>query len=289
MSTRGWMLFAAMSVIWGVPYLMIKVAVEGGISVPFLVFSRMAIGAALLVPIALLRGGLWTLIRAHHKPIIAFSLLEMIAPWWLLTHAEHDISSGMAGLLIAASPAVAVLVAKLGGDPDRLTAGRICGLALGFAGVLLLAMPELRGGSPRAVAEMAVITLLYATAPRIISGPLAAAPTLPMTAACLAFGAILNAVPAWLTRPTTVPDGPVMVSIVSLGLICTAAAFLVFFALIREVGPSRALVFTYVNPAVAVAAGVFFLGEPFTVSIAAAFAMILIGSLLAAARQLKVP
>lgn len=289
MSTRGWMLFAAMSVIWGVPYLMIKVAVEGGISVPFLVFSRMAIGAALLVPIALLRGGLWTLIRAHHKPIIAFSLLEMIAPWWLLTHAEHDISSGMAGLLIAASPAVAVLVAKLVGDPDRLTAGRICGLALGFAGVLLLAMPELRGGSPRAVAEMAVITLLYATAPRIISGPLAAAPTLPMTAACLAFGAILNAVPAWLTRPTTVPDGPVMVSIVSLGLICTAAAFLVFFALIREVGPSRALVFTYVNPAVAVAAGVFFLGEPFTVSIAAAFAMILIGSLLAAARQLKVP
>lgn len=281
-----------MSLIWGVPYLLIKVAVDGGISVPFLVFSRMAIGAAVLVPIALLRGGFWTLVRTHHTPIIVFALLEMIAPWWLLTRAEHDISSGFAGLLIAASPAVAVIVAKLAGDPDRLTVARTCGLGLGFAGVLLLAMPELRGGSPRAVVEMAVITLLYATAPRIISGSLAAAPTLPLTAACLAFGTLLNAVPAWLTRPTTVPDGPVIASIVGLGLICTAAAFVVFFALIREVGPARALVFTYVNPAVAVAAGVFFLGEPFTVSIAAAFAMILIGSMLAATRfghKLPVP
>lgn len=271
-----------MSVIWGVPYLMIKVAVDGGISVPFLVCSRLAVGSVVLLPIALRRGGFGRLLRRHWAPIGAFATLEMIVPWWLLSDAERSISSGMAGLLIAASPIVAVAVATLAGDPDRLTATRVGGLALGFLGVLLLALPELRGGSPRAVIEMAVVAVLYATAPRIVSGPLAGVPSLSVTAACLGIGTIACLVPAWLTRPTAWPPAEVVGSLLGLGLVCTAVAFVVFFALIREAGPSRALVFTYLNPAVAVAAGVVLLDEALTLPILASFVLILGGSFLAA-------
>jgi drug/metabolite transporter (DMT)-like permease len=271
-----------MSVIWGVPYLMIKVAVEGGVSVPFVVFSRLAVGALVLVPVALSRGRTGTLVRRQFGAIVAFATLEMIVPWWLLADAERDISSGMAGLLIAAAPIVAVVAAWLAGDPDQLTATRIGGLVLGFLGVLVLAMGQLHGGSSRAVAEMAVVTLLYATAPRMISGRLEAIPSLTLTAACLAFGTVVYAVPAWSTRPTTWPEASVLASLAGLGILCTATAFVVFFALIRQVGPSRALVFTYVNPAVALAAGVLVLDETLSAQILVAFALILIGSVLAA-------
>jgi drug/metabolite transporter (DMT)-like permease len=281
-SARGWLLFAAMSVIWGVPYLMIKVAVEGGVSVSFVVFSRLAIGALVLVPIALSRGNAGGLVLRHVGAIVAFATLEMIVPWWLLADAERDISSGMAGLLIAAAPIVAVAAAWLAGDPDQVTATRIGGLVLGFLGVLLLAMGQLHGGSTRAVVEMALVTVLYATAPRMISGRLARIPPLSLTAACLAFGTVVYAVPAWSTRPTTWPQASVLASLAGLGIICTATAFVVFFELIRLVGPSRALVFTYVNPAVALGAGVLLLDETLSVQILTAFALILVGSVLAA-------
>ncbi len=278
-----------MSVIWGVPYLMIKVAVEGDISVPFLVFSRLAVGTLVLLPIALQRGRFAELVRKHWKPIGMFAALEMIVPWWLLSDAERDISSGMAGLLIAVTPIVALIVAKLAGDPEPFNLGRVGGLALSLCGVFLLVLPELRGGSAWAIVEMAIVAVLYAVAPRIISGPLASVPSLSVTAACLALGTIVYAVPAWLTRPTSVPESPVLWSVIGLGLICTSLAFVVFFALIREVGPSRALVFTYINPAVAVAAGVLLLDEELTTLIISAFVLILAGLLLANRRQVEMP
>jgi drug/metabolite transporter (DMT)-like permease len=281
MSGRGWVLFAAMSILWGIPYLMIKVAVEG-VSVPMVVFARTAVGAAILLPLAL-RAGRPTWLRERWRPLLAFAVIEIMIPWGLLSDAEQHITSSMTGLLIAASPIVAVLVGRLTGDAERLGAARWAGLGIGLVGVAVLAGPALGDGSPWAIVEVLLVAVCYATAPIIAARRLADVPALPMTAVCLAGAALVYAPPAVLTWPQTLPDGRVLAALAGLAVLCTALAFLVFFALIREVGPSRALVFTYVNPAVAVTAGVLVLGEPLTASILVSFALILAGSVLATA------
>jgi drug/metabolite transporter (DMT)-like permease len=279
-SGRGWVLFALMGVLWGIPYMMIKVAVEGGISVPLLVFARTAIGAAVLLPLAL-RAGRPTWLRDRWLPLAGFALLEIIVPWALLSDAERHITSSMTGLLIAASPILTVLIGRALGESERLGPVRWAGLAVGIAGVTVLAAPAMAGGSPWAIVEVLLVATCYATAPIIAARRLGDVPALPMTAVCLSGAALVYAPPALLTLPETLPDGQVLAALAGLAVFCTALAFLVFFALIREVGSSRALVFTYVNPAVAVTAGVVVLGEPLTASILASFALILAGSVLA--------
>jgi drug/metabolite transporter (DMT)-like permease len=281
MSGRGWVLFALMGVLWGIPYLMIKVAVEG-VSVPMVVFARTAVGAAILLPLAL-RAGRPTWLRERWRPLLAFAVIEIMIPWGLLSEAERHITSSMTGLLIAASPIIAVLVGRISGDAEQLGPARWAGLATGLAGVAVLAGPALGDGSPWAIVEVLLVAVCYATAPIIAARRLSDVPALPMTAVCLSGAAVVYAPAAVLTWPTTLPDGRVLAALAGLAVLCTALAFLVFFALIREVGPSRALVFTYVNPAVAVTAGVLVLGEPLTSSILVAFALILAGSVLATA------
>jgi drug/metabolite transporter (DMT)-like permease len=286
-SRRGWVLFALMGVLWGIPYLMIKVAVEG-VSVPVLVFVRTAVGAAVLLPLAL-RAGRPTWLRERWKPLLAFAAIEIMIPWGLLSDAERYITSSMTGLLIAASPILAVLIGRLTGDAERLGPARWAGLAVGIVGVTVLAAPALGDGSPWAIVEVLLVALCYATAPIIAARRLSDVPALPMTAVCLSGAALVYLPPAVLTWPQTLPDGRVLAALAGLAVFCTALAFLVFFALIREVGPSRALVFTYVNPAVAVTAGVLVLGEPLTASILVAFALILAGSVLATAPRAQKP
>ena len=212
---------------------------------------------------------------------MAFATLEMIVPWGLLSAAERKLPSSLAGLLIAAVPIISVVTARLTGGTERLSPRRWAGLVIGLGGVALLAAPDLGGGSGWPVAEVLLVALGYATAPLIAARKLADVPALPMTAACLSLGALVWLPAAVLTWPHRVPSGRALGALAALGVICTACAFLVFLALIREAGTSRAMVFTYVNPAVAVAAGVAFLSEPFTVTIAVSFALILAGSLLA--------
>ncbi|SEG70968.1 Permease of the drug/metabolite transporter (DMT) superfamily [Thermomonospora echinospora] len=283
MSGRGWALFALMSVIWGIPYLMIKVVVEG-VSVPVLVFARTAVGAAVLLPLALRGGGLAGL-RPYWRPLAAFAALEIIVPWWLLSDAERHLTSSMTGLLIAASPIVAAVLSRLTANAERLSAVRWAGLAVGLAGVAVLAGPQLHGGAPWPIAEVLLAAACYATAPLIAAHWLRDVPALPMTAACLGLAALVYTPPAAMTWPDALPAGRVLAALAGLAIVCTALAFIVFFALIREVGTSRALVFTYVNPAVAVTAGVLVLNEPLTATILASFALILGGSVLATASQ----
>lgn len=279
MSRRGWMLFTAMSVIWGVPYLLIKVA-DGGVSVPVLVLARVAGGAVILLPIALRRGELG-LLRPHWRWLAIFACVEIILPWLFLSQAERRLSSSMSGLLIAAVPIIGVVLARLTGGPERLTPLRWAGLLGGLAGVALLAGPRALGGDLGSVVLVLLTALGYATGPLIASRKLAGLPGLGMTAACLGFAAVVYAPAAALTWPQTVPPAKVLASLAGLAVICTALAFVLFFQLIAEVGPARATVITYVNPAVAVALGVGVLGEPLTPEIIAAFGLILAGSVLA--------
>ena len=116
-------MFAAMSVIWGIPYLLIKIAVEG-VSVPVLVLARTAIGAAVLLPLALSRTA-WAPVLRHWRPVLVFAFFEIIAAWLLLSDAERHISSSLTGLLIAASPIIAAVLDRLTGGEARFGGKRI--------------------------------------------------------------------------------------------------------------------------------------------------------------------
>jgi drug/metabolite transporter (DMT)-like permease len=281
-SLRGWVLFAAMGVIWGIPYLLIKIAVEG-VSVPVLVLARTAIGAAVLLPLALSRAA-WAPVLRHWRPVLAFAFFEIIAAWLLLSDAERHISSSLTGLLIAASPIIAAVLDRLTGGDTRFDGKRIAGLAVGLLGVAVLAGPELTGGSAWPVAEVLLVATCYAIAPLVAARHLGDVPALPLTAACLGIAALVYAAPAAATWPDHMPSTRILLAVAGLAVVCTATAFIVFFALIREVGATRALVVTYVNPAVALAAGVIILREPLTPWNIAGLALILAGSVLATRR-----
>jgi len=151
-SRRGWVLFAAMSVIWGIPYLLIKVA-DGGVAVPVLVLARVGIGAALLLPAAVRRRQLG-LLRPHWRWLAAFAVVEIITPWLLLSEAERRLPSSTTGLLVASVPIVVVLLGRLTGGTDRLTAVRWTGLLAGLGGVAVLAGPTAASGNALSIGEV---------------------------------------------------------------------------------------------------------------------------------------
>ncbi len=279
MSRRGWLLFVAMSVIWGVPYLLIKVA-DGGVAVPVLVFSRVMVGAALLLPVALRRRQVGIVVR-QWRWLLLFAGCEIVLPWLLLSDAERRLSSSMSGLLIASVPVIGLVLARATGGAERLTPARWAGLLAGVAGVGLLAGPGALHGGIWPVAEVLLTALGYATGPLIASRKLAGLPGLGVTAVCLGIAALVCAPAAATALPPALPSVAVLASLATLGALCTALAFLLFLKLIAEAGPARATVITYLNPAVAVTLGVTVLHEPFTLRIAAAFALILAGSVLA--------
>lgn len=284
MSRRGWVMFAAMSVIWGLPYLLIKVAV-GGVPVPVLVLARVSLGAALLLPVALRRRHVAAIKPVWHW-LAVFAFVEIIAPWFVLSEAERSISSSLTGLLVASVPIIVAVLSLLIGAGDRLSAVRWAGLLVGLGGVALLAGPNLVGSSAtfataRSVGEVLFVALCYATGPLIANRKLTEVPPVAMTAACLALAAVVYSPLAALSWPSSVPSASVLLAIVGLAVVCTAAGFLVFFRLIAEVGPARASVITYVNPAIAVSLGVLVLGERVTPLMLVSFGTILVGSVLA--------
>jgi drug/metabolite transporter (DMT)-like permease len=279
MSRRGWLLFIALGVIWGIPYLLIKVAV-GELAPASLVFLRTALGAAVLLPVVVWRGEVRAVL-ARWRPIALFTVIEMAIPWLLLSHAERRVTSSLAGLFMASVPLVGAALARVTGKHEPLGTRRVLGLVVGLAGVIALLGLDLGRGDAAAIVALAIVALGYAVGPLIIARRLADLPVLDVVAASLALCAVGYAPIGLAQLPARTPSWEVMGAVVVLGLACTAVAFLIFFRLIAEVGPVRATVITYVNPAVAVAAGVALLGEPFTMGTAIGFVLILAGSWLA--------
>ena len=157
MTTRGWVLFGAMCLIWGVPYLLIKVAVED-VSPSMLVLARTAIAGLLLLPIAALRNELRPL-APHWRALVAFAGIEIALPWVLLGAAETRISSSLTALLIAAVPLIGTGIA-LGMVPrERLTADRGLGLVLGLAGVASIVGLGIEGASPLAIVQVFLVAV----------------------------------------------------------------------------------------------------------------------------------
>ena len=271
-----------MGVIWGIPYLFIKIAVSE-LSPSSLVFLRTAIGAGLLLPIAFARKDLGPLL-AHWKWIVAYTFVEVAAPWFFLSDAERRISSSLSGLLIALVPSIGAILAWATGADDRLDLRRVAGLGLGFLGVAALVGLDVGAGDLGAVGEVALVALGYALGALIIGRRLSGLPLFGVVASSLALTMLVYAPVGIAQLPRALPSPQVIAAVTVLGVICTAVAFLVFFPLVAEVGAARATVITYVNPAVALALGVAFLGEPLTIGIVLGFLLIVLGSVLATRR-----
>ena len=280
MSKRGWLLFLALGLLWGMPYLLIRIAVKE-IDPLVMAGTRTLMGALLLLPIAWHRNALAPAFRKW-KWLLAFTLIEISVPWLLLGHAETRLNSSTAGLLIAIVPLFAALiVTKLG--HERLEPRRMFGLGLGFAGVALLVGLDIHVSDYLAVAATVVVSLCYAIGPIIIDRKLKDVPAIGVITASLIVATLIYVPFAPFLWPDKVSANAAW-SVVGLGVLCTAGAFMVFFALIAEVGPARATVITYVNPAVAIVLGAIVLNEPLTFGMLIGFPLVIAGSFLGTMR-----
>jgi drug/metabolite transporter (DMT)-like permease len=282
LSRRGWLLFVTMCVVWGVPYLLIKVAVEE-MSPATLVLARTAIGAALLLPFVLVRRQLQPVL-ARWRPLLAFAVIEVTVPWWLLGYAEQRLDSSLTGLLVAGVPLVGALLVRFDPGGDRLDGRRYLGLLVGFLGVAALVGFEVGSGDATAALAVAAVAVCYATGPLVISRYLADLPGPGVITAALGVAAVLSAPLGIAQAPDHWPDGDALLSVGALAVVCTAVAFVVFFQLIAEVGATRATVFTYVNPAVAAVLGALVLDEQLSAATGLGFGLILLGCVLATGR-----
>ena len=277
MTPRGWILFAAISGVWGVPYLFIKLAVDDGLSPGFVAWSRVALAALILLPIAVRNGALRGL---PLRWLAAFALFEITIPFPLIAFGEQRVSSSLAAILIATVPLVIAFLALRFDRGEQPTRTRFLGMLVGLGGVVALVGIDIGGRGSELLGAAAVLGAAfgYACGPLIAKRHLTAVDPLGPVAGALGIASILLLPFALLGAPTETPTDQAIVSVVVLGLVCTALAFLIFFRLIAEVGPSRASIITYVNPVVALALGVAILDEHLTTGAVAGLLLILAGS-----------
>ena len=281
MSRRGWFLFILVGFLWGVPYLFIKIAVdpENGFSPAAVVCLRTAIGAAILIPLAIRQGQLGAAIRGI-KYVAPYALLEMIGPWILIGTAEQKISSGLAGLLIASVPIWATIFASIRGDKTVWHHKRLLGIVVGFIGLItVVGFESIAGGSdPLSIAMVLVAAIGYSYAVMMVQGALPHVSGIAINAVAMAITAIFYLPLTIIQWPTHEISSDAINAIIGLGVLSTGAAFVAFFALAAIIGVARGSLVTYLNTAFAVVLGVIILGEPFTIGMAIGLPLVLIGS-----------
>jgi drug/metabolite transporter (DMT)-like permease len=251
-----------MSVLWGGSYLLIEIAERGGMPAIWVAWLRIGIGAVALLALAA-RAGTLPSLRGRGRWLLAYAIGELAIPWPLITASETRIPSSLTAIIIATVPLFAVLLALRFERDDRPTPARALGLGLGFVGVVALVGLDLGGSGSELVGAGAVLlaALCYAIATFVFNRKLGDLDPRATMAASLTIAAIVLTPIAAVQTPSRVPSAGAIISVVVLGLVCTAAALVIFAVLIREAGPSRATVFTYVNPLVALVLGVTLEGE----------------------------
>ncbi len=280
MSKRGWVLFLMMAIIWGIPYLLIRVAVRQ-LDPGVVVFLRTGPASLLLIPLVTIRRQ-WSEVVRHFGWIVVFGVVEFGVPWFLMSTAEEHITSSLTSLLICGVPLLSVVVQRLRRG-EHVETRRYLGLAIGACGVAFLVGLDLSGGTFTWIAMMALVCVGYTFGPMILASKLADVPGAAVT--CGATGVVALAWAPWaLTHWPTHVSGETWSSIATLSVVCTAGAFIVFSALVKEVGSTRAVVVTYVNTAVAVILGIVGLHEALTAGIMVGFPLVIVGCVIATSR-----
>ena len=285
-SRRGLILFLLTGVFWGLPYFFIAIALES-FSTPTIVFARTFIGALVLVPYAIMTGAAKKVLKAWPY-VLLFAALEMVGPWYLITEAEKYISSGLAGLLISTVPFFAVaILALVFKDRTALRPIPLTGMVIGFLGVIaLVGIDSFLGHvEPLWIGAVVLAAVGYAIAPIMANNKMTDVPTSGVIGFSMAIVAAIYAIPTAFELPAEIAAQPPIegwIALLVLGLICSALAFVLFFELIREIGPVRASLITYVNTAVALLLGTLFLSEPVTPGLLIGIPMITLGLYLSA-------
>jgi drug/metabolite transporter (DMT)-like permease len=278
MSRRNWFLFIFVGFLWGIPYLLIKVAVDE-LSPAVIVFSRVAIGSLILIPMAMRLGSLMPAIKAW-RYVIPYAIGEMVGPWFLITAAEEKMSSGLAGLLVATVPIWATLIASMHGDKTVWQSKRLIGILIGFIGIVLVVGIESFSGRQSIVAIFMILVAAigYAWAVTMVTTKIPHIEPISINGVAMVFTAIVYLPFALIYAPDKAPSVEALSSVLALGLFPTAMAFILFFQLIKDIGTARGSLVTYLNTAFAVILGVIILSEPFTLGIAIGLPLVLIGS-----------
>ncbi len=287
MSKRSWALFALIGLLWGVPYLFMKVAVDG-FSPAIIVCGRTLIGGAILIPLAMREKSLKSALRGI-KYVIPFAFLEMIGPWILITTAEQEISSGLTALLIATVPIWATVFASFFGDRSVWHHKRLIGLVVGFIGVIAVVGLESISGSsnPLAIAMVLLAAALYAYAIIMITRALPDVSGVAISAVAMVLTFFFYLPISIVQWPTQAIPLNSTLALIGLGVFSTALAFPLYFALVKDIGQARASLVTYLNTAVAILLGVVILSEPMTLGIAIGLPLILYGSYLASRKNIE--
>ncbi len=287
MSRRGWIAFAAISVIWGIPYLFIRIAVRDGITPPVLAWGRVSLAAAILLALAWRAGTLRSL-RGRWRWLLAYAIAEISIPFPLIAAGERRVSSSLAAIVISTVPLIGALLAMRFDHSERPTPSRALGLLIGFSGVIALVGLDVAGSAQELLGTGAILIAAtgYAIGPIVIKHRLSDLDPRAAMGASLALAALVLAPVAAVDPPRTTPSAGAVGAVIVLGVVCTAAAFVIFTILIREAGTSRATVITYVNPVVAVALGVTLLGERPGAGAVAGLLLILAGSWLSTGGKL---
>lgn len=282
MSARAWIAFAAVSTLWGIPYLFIKIAVDDGVPPFFLAWVRVVLGALVLLALAHWAGVLAPL-RGRWRWLAIFAVVEIVVPFPLIAAGEQHVSSSLAAIIVAAAPLFVALLALRFDDDERVRGARLGGLLLGLAGVVALVGIDATGSRGELLGAGAILlsAFCYAVGPMILKRRLSDLDPRASMGGALAVAAVVLTPAALVAPPAGSPAGAAIASLVVLGVLCTAAAFAFYGALVAEAGPGRALVITYIAPVVAIALGVAVLGERPGAGAAAGLLLILAGSWLA--------
>jgi drug/metabolite transporter (DMT)-like permease len=279
---RAWAAFAAASIIWGVPYLFIKIAVDHGVTAPDLAWGRVTLGAIVLLVVAWRAGTLGS-VWVRWRWLLAFAVAEIAIPFPMLAIGEERVPSSLAAIMVAAVPLIGAILALRFDHSERPTPIRALGLAIGFGGVIALVGLDVAGnrGELLGIGAIMITATGYAIGPMLIKHRLAGLDPRATMGASLALASLLLAPWAALDTPSRTPSAGAIGAVVVLGLLCTAIGFVVYAILIGEAGTSRATVITYVNPVVAVTLGVLLLGEHPGAGAVAGLLLILAGGWLA--------
>ncbi|MEI7760024.1 MAG: DMT family transporter [Thermoleophilia bacterium] len=278
MSRRDLFLLLLLSAIWGGSFLLIKVSVD--VLEPSVVaLGRVVVGALLLLVLLARRGGIAPL-KGLLLPLLLLAAFNNAIPFWLLGFAETNLDSGLTAVIQAAAPLFTVILAVRMDRTQRVTGARLLGVFIGFAGVVLLIGFQ-TGGDLIAAFAVIGVALCYAFSALYAGSTVRGVPALQVSFGQLALASLLLA-PVGLTQlPDTLPPTRVLLAVLSLGVFGSGIAYLLYFSIIESAGASRAILVTYLVPAIALVYGAVLLDESVTVPALVGLALVLTGTALA--------